>query len=471
MELEDFDKDSGSSNKSVFIEIKDEVIPILNVDNEDNLIDDIENIDTDIENGFHQTHTNRYTLENEDNIFVSNHDMYYQYTRCDSPITISNHGSLTGSCNNSVIDDTLYINDSSDNSMSYSNKQTLSLGDIANITQQNLSNIVQYTNKPRTNNYKKINIKQAEKKFDNYCYFDSADNNYTNELDILTTFLKGQKNVYIQSKNITQLKYNCIMIPTLLISCSITLFTPLMSCDKIHTWFISMLNAVIALFISINKFLKLESAVQVFFTTANHFDKLETILELTNGKLLVMNDEKERRSLVLKRINEIEEKIFELKDTNEFFIPEEVKSLFPIICHINIFSFIKKMQAHKYELIKSLQNIKNEISYIVHIWKIKSNSNNTNKLTNFDNLEHEKEKNRFEYLHKLKERIKNDIYDYRNSYSQMDEIFTKEIKQAENKTNKLGIFFVCFWNYIKKDTLNNASDANSFIEKYIRNYT
>ena len=129
------------------------------------------------------------------------------------------------------------------------------------------------------------------------------------------------------------------------------------------------------------------------------------------------------------------------------------------------------MQAHKYELIKSLQNIKNEISYIVHIWKIKSNSNNTNKLTNFDNLEHEKEKNRFEYLHKLKERIKNDIYDYRNSYSQMDEIFTKEIKQAENKTNKLGIFFVCFWNYIKKDTRNNASDANSFIEKYIRNYT
>jgi hypothetical protein len=214
--------------------------------------------------------------------------------------------------------------------------------------------------------------------------------------------------------------------------------------------------------------LKLETAVQVFFTTANQFDKLETILELTNGKLLVIDNEKEKKDLVLKRINEIEEKIFELKDTNEFFVPEEVKSLFPIICHINIFSFIKKMQTHKIELIKNLQAIKNEINYIMHKWKKKTKIDYNTKNNNFDNLEYEKEKNRLEYLHKLKERIKSDIYEYRNSYSLMDSIFTKEIKQAENRMNKLGIFFVCFWNYIKKDD-NNCNDTNSFIEKYIHN--
>lgn len=458
----EYEKESGSSsNEDIIIQIKDEEIPILNVKDEDNLINDMENV-------FYNVPA-KSNLDDENIFFSPNDNIYNQYVRCDSPITISNHGSFAGSSNNSDVEETTSIVDSSNNELYYSNKQTLSLHDIANITQQNLSNIVQYRKKRRgSNDYRKINIKQAETKFNNYIYNDNNDNNYTNELDILTTFLKGQKNVYIQSKNITQLKYNCIMIPTLLISCSITLFTPFISCDKMHTVFISGLNAIIALLISINKFLKLETAVQVFFTTANQFDKLETILELTNGKLLVIDNEKEKKDLVLKRINEIEEKIFELKDTNEFFIPEEVKSLFPIICHINIFSFIKKMQTHKIELIKNLQNIKNEINYIMHKWKKKTKIDYNTKNNNFDNLEYEKEKNRLEYLHKLKERIKSDIYEYRNSYSLMDSIFTKEIKQAENRMNKLGIFFVCFWNYIKKDD-NNCNDTNSFIEKYIHN--
>lgn len=455
----EYDKDSNnSSNSDVIIQIKDEIISIMNVKNENTLINDMESV-------FVNTPSTNSTLDKENSFFSPNNDIYNQYIKCDSPITISNHGSFIGSSNNSDIEDFNSVIDSSNNELFYSNKKTLSLHDIANMTQQNLSNVIQYTNKHRSsNNYKKINIKQAEKRFDNYFYNDN-DNNYTNELDILTTFLKGQKNVYIQSKNITQLKYNCIMIPTLLISCSITLFTPFIGCDEIHNIFIAGLNAIIALLISINKFLKLESAVQVFFTIANQFDKLETILELTNGKLLIIDNEKEKKSLVLKRINEIEEKIFELKDTNEFFIPEEVKSLFPIICHINIFSFIKKMQTHKIELIKNLQNIKNEINYIMHKWKKQAKMNN--KLNDFENLEYDKEKNRLAYLHKLKDRIKHDIYEYRNSYSQMDNIFTKEIKQAENKMNKLGIFFICFWNYVKKDDNYNCSDANSFIEKYV----
>jgi len=46
--------------------------------------------------------------------------------------------------------------------------------------------------------------------------------------------------------------------------------------------------------------------------------------------------------LVLSKFNEVETKISDYKLTNAVLIPEEIKHLFPIISHINIFSFIQK---------------------------------------------------------------------------------------------------------------------------------
>ena len=46
----------------------------------------------------------------------------------------------------------------------------------------------------------------------------------------------------------------------------------------------------------------------------------------------------------------------------------------------------------------------------------------------------------------------------------MDEIFTREIKHAENKINSCGVWYLCLWNYSgKKMELHNLSP---FIQKY-----
>jgi hypothetical protein len=64
-----------------------------------------------------------------------------------------------------------------------------------------------------------------------------------------------------------------------------------------------------------------------------------------------MKEEDEQQSLLMNKIKYIENKITDLKESNPILIPELVKAAFPIICHINIFTFIKKIEKYKKHLI------------------------------------------------------------------------------------------------------------------------
>ena len=92
--------------------------------------------------------------------------------------------------------------------------------DIALITQKNLSNV-------ENNNFKKITLKDIERSVEKYYHFEN--DKYIGELDILTTYIKGQKNLFTLSKNICQAKLNLLMIPSLLLTCCITIISPIIA--------------------------------------------------------------------------------------------------------------------------------------------------------------------------------------------------------------------------------------------------
>ena len=439
--------DSTSSNPNTpnnTIQIKDENI-YINIDNEEQLI--------------------RHSQDSNENFFD-----FTIPTRCDSPIPTSYHGSYTGSYNgsrnNSDNEDNHIIDNSSNLVKNLSTDiSSLSLNDIADMTHKNLSNVINKPNSPHSNkkkrsSFKKFQIHDIERNLNKY--YDNDNNKYTNEIDILTTFMKGQKNLYIQAKNISQWKFNCLTIPALFLTCGITMYTPFVDCNGFSTAYVAGLNAIVALLISMMNFLKYESSTQFFFQMANQFDKLETTLEIVSSKLVILDDENEKKKLVLNKINDIEQKIIELKDNNNFLIPEAVKTLFPIICHMNIFSFIKKMQGCKNSLICNLKDIQNEIQYILH--KLKKNSYEDIKHNSFLLHNREREKLRLDYLYKTKDKVKNDITLYRNAYGDLEQLFTREIKSAENKTNKWGMWYICFWNYSNNKT--NYNGLNPIIDKY-----
>ena len=191
-------------------------------------------------------------------------------SRCDSPMTISNYGSRSGSSNNSDGEDNMPLNPPL--------SKQLSLDDIAHRFMP-IKPPEDITNAKRGYPRRRSKLKQlafhdVEKMLDKY-YDMEFDNKYSSELDILTTFMKGQKNVYIQSKQLAQWRYNCLMIPSLLITCGVTIFTDFVKCDGDNKWIITALNATIGLLIALMNFLKLESSTTMYLQLANHYDKLE----------------------------------------------------------------------------------------------------------------------------------------------------------------------------------------------------
>ena len=297
-----------------------------------------------------------------------------------------------------------------------------------------------YQEKP----FKSLSIEQIEQSLDKY--YDDSDNKYSSELDVLITFMKGQKNLYIQCYLSSQRKLNCLMIPAIIISTLLTFFSSMFpSCEsKWNIGFTSALNGITTLLIAIINYLKLETSTQTFFNTARQFDKLETSLEFVASKIMFVEEEINKSKIVFEQIQEVETKIHELKEWNSLFIPDDIRGIFPIICHINIFSFIKRMETNKKNLILRFKDIKNEIRYIYY----SSNSQHNEKRIN----------KRLKHLLETKDKIKEELNFYRNAYSYIDELFTIEIKNARERS---------FWYKQKKSKKCHEKHSNPVVDKYL----
>ena len=280
--------------------------------------------------------------------------------------------------------------------------------------------------------YKKLTFRDIERSLNQYY---KSDDKYSSELDILTTYLKGQKNIFIKSQYITQAKLHFLMIPSLIGTAIITVFAPIIQGYSWSGAFISGLNTAVALAMSIIHYLKLESFITSYNHLASQYDRMENLIEFTGNRLSFMENKVEKGEYVLEKMTEIENKINDIKDTSAIIIPNEIKRIFPVICNVNIFSFIKRMEVYKKNLMMKLKDIKNEIGYIEYKWESQLN---------------EKQQLRLTYLQQIKGKIKDEIIYYKNAYSSIDELFIKEIQIAD----QLSIWSIWFYR-IKKSTSEN----------------
>ena len=296
--------------------------------------------------------------------------------------------------------------------------------------------------------YRKLSYYQVERSLEKH--YESESFSKSNELDILITYMKGQKNLFIKSKNAIQYKLNCLLIPALLITSAITIFAPFVQGLYWSGGFISGLNALSTMLISLSNYWKLESSMEMFFNTANQYDKLETSLEFVSSKLMFIEKESDKSKLILKQIQDVEKKIEEIKQWNSLFIPDEVRQMFPIICNINIFSFIKRIESNRKSLVIRLKDVKNEIRYIFHLRKLRSHGL---KLGSQD--VEERECCRLKLLMDVKDKTKEELMKYRSVYSKIDEMFTREIHIA-NSGSLLSFF------YFRQIEKNNKNDNYMF---------
>ena len=437
--------------------------------------DDLININFDIEEGRTDSKYNLYIKSRNDNNFEiiknQNSDLENRYNITD----ISFHAEyiLSNSPINSSDNSDIELEDSqfNDNKIHQQNikKELISL-------KREQSFYTDYTADSRTSSdnyikndkYKKLTYKDVQRFIEKY-YDINTDSKYSNEIDILTTFINGQKNLYIQAKYITQYKLNLLTFPSIFFTAFATLGSPFTGCESWSNSFMTALNATILLLIALVNYLKYESAIEIYLQNARQYDKLLNRLEMANNKLLFIKNDGEKNMLVLEKIKEIEEQNNEISRTNNILIPEEVKNLFPVICNVNVFSFIKKIEYYKKTLISKLKDVKNEIRFILYKWDNEKVSTAINQspskcVSEIKNVEYFREKSRLQFLYEVKTRLKNEILELMHAYTYIDIIFSKEISKADSKKKWLWFyyFFFCF----KKIDRSYCKTNNLVIDKY-----
>jgi len=159
--------------------------------------------------------------------------------------------------------------------------------------------------------FKKLEFKDVEYKINKY--YSDLNHSYSSSLDILASYLKGHKIIYMEAKFYCETHLNLYMMPSILFSTGATVLSSLMKDYQWGSIFISALNGVIAFLLAIVNYLKLDAASEAHKISSHQYDKLQSTVEFTSGSVLLF------------RYNDMRKFEYELEQLQEKYEKDKLK--------------------------------------------------------------------------------------------------------------------------------------------------
>lgn len=276
----------------------------------------------------------------------------------------------------------------------------------------------------------------------------------SNALDVLALYIKGQKLLYTEAKTYCEQQLNFLMLPAIFISCVGSIFSFLSGRYIDGPLIIASLNGFNAFLLALISYLKLDAKAQAHKTSAYKFDKLESMCEFNSGKFMFFDT---KPSDVMEVVDRIETEVKEIKETNQFILPESIRYEYCFTYSTNIFMLVKKIQSLEMSEIHSLKNCMNYVMTLREqldrakqpiINPINANSPECavdGKVFNKDLIKRlvtaiNDEENR-------KNHFVNNILECRKQYYELDFEFNREIRKHIKRSNRWTItrMLCCDW--------------------------
>lgn len=175
--------------------------------------------------------------------------------------------------------------------------------------------------------------------------------------DILAMYLKGQKILYTEAKTHCEQRLNFLMLPAIFITALCTILSLVLKDLSYGATIVSSLNGVNAFILALINYLKLDARAEAHRVSAYKFDKCQSYVEFNSGKILFETKASEELGEIIKKV---QHDVEEIKETNQFILPESIRYQYPRLHNMNVFAEVKHIQNREMRATNELKDMWND---------------------------------------------------------------------------------------------------------------